>query len=108
MNFPYYYCEKEKEGGGGGFVDIVYGICLSSFLIFLRCWYLILGLFVHLAVMGGVHTDSAWHRLILLLKPKLLAPCPLHLCTTMYVVRYEKEIIVFIATKVLLKTYHNI
>ena len=59
MNFPYYYCEKEKEGGGGGFVDIVYGICLSSFLIFLRCWYLILGLFVHLAVMGGVHTADA-------------------------------------------------
>ena len=55
MDFTYYYCE-EKEGG---FVDIVYGICLSSFLIFLRCWYLILGLFVHLAVMGGVHTADA-------------------------------------------------
>ena len=72
MDFTYY----EKEG----VLLIVCGICLSSFLIFPRCWYLILGLFVHLAVMGGVHTDSAWHRLT-----KAKAACP-HAPTSMHYV----------------------
>ena len=95
MDFTYY----EKEG----VLLIVYGICLSSFLIFLRCWYLILGLFVHLAVMGGVHTADA------LTKAKAACPMPptsLHyyVCSPIR----KRNNCIHCKTKVLLKTYHNI